>query len=73
MTHEHGLLEAAELMNSVDILTTTKVLNCGQMKTRTMYIQSVLEGQQADEQYRKFSELAHSPDHRSGVSWQAHA
>ncbi|KAK9139993.1 hypothetical protein Scep_009674 [Stephania cephalantha] len=63
MTHEHGLLEAAELMNSADIPTSTRVLICGQMRTQTVSVQSVLEGQQADEQYQRFLEFAQSPDH----------
>ncbi|KAK9098545.1 hypothetical protein Syun_025590 [Stephania yunnanensis] len=62
MTHEYGLLEAVELMYSVDISNGTKVLICGQMRTQTVSIQKVLEGQQTDEQYQRFLEFAQSPD-----------
>ncbi|KAK9155003.1 hypothetical protein Sjap_002483 [Stephania japonica] len=63
MTHEYGFLEAFEMMYSVDIPTSTRVLICGQLRTQTISIQSVLDGQQADEQYQRYSEFAQSSDH----------
>ncbi|KAK9111390.1 hypothetical protein Scep_018909 [Stephania cephalantha] len=58
MAHEYGLLEAVESMSLVDIPTGTRVLICGQMKTHTVSIQMVLEGQQTYEQYQIFLEFA---------------
>ncbi|KAK9096374.1 hypothetical protein Sjap_021871 [Stephania japonica] len=63
MTHDYSLLEAVERICTDDIPTDTKVMICGQMRTRTVSIQSVLEGQETDEQYQNFFELAQSSDH----------
>ncbi|KAK9085879.1 hypothetical protein Sjap_026290 [Stephania japonica] len=73
MTHEYGLLEAVEMMYLVDIPTSTRVLICGQLRTQTVCIQSVLDGQQADEQYRGTVSLLRVQITQNGVSRQIYA
>ncbi|KAK9124211.1 hypothetical protein Sjap_013813 [Stephania japonica] len=53
MTHEYALLEAAEMMSSADVPTTTRTQMCGQMRLQTVSLQTVLEGQQGDESYQR--------------------
>ncbi|KAK9148438.1 hypothetical protein Scep_007195 [Stephania cephalantha] len=63
MTHEYGLLEAAELRSSADVPGTTRIQICGQMRLQTVSLPTVLEGQQGDESYQQFSKMADSSEH----------
>ncbi|KAK9169081.1 hypothetical protein Syun_001221 [Stephania yunnanensis] len=63
MTHEYGLLEAAELRSSADVPRTTKIQICGQMRLQTVSLLTVLEGQQGDESYQQFKKMADAFEH----------
>ena len=63
MTHEHGLLEAADTMSTAVMMVTLEVRICGRLKQLTVSTQSVHDGQHTDSAYRRFSERAHSAEH----------
>ena len=63
MTHEHGLLEAADTMSTAVMMATSEVRICGQLRQLTVSTQSVHDSQQTDTAFRRFSEYAHSAEH----------
>ncbi|KAK9085437.1 hypothetical protein Sjap_025848 [Stephania japonica] len=73
MTHEYGLLEAAELISSADVPVTTRTQICGQMRLQTVSLQTVLEGQQGDESYQEFKEMGDASNIQTRVGRQTRA